>query len=298
MKSQLAMRVVCRQTPLRLSGPARKIVWRTVFTAAPTLISSVTVGLLPFLFLAPAAFGAQKKSSTAKPKGTLAAKPKAVQTKPTDELARLRDEFIKATHDYEALLKKQLPGLEKNVARAQDQLTKSTQLFAEGLISRKELEASERTLGQAKDKVTEINQAIATADSRIADTLLEAEAERTLKKTKPIPRGGMVSTAAMIRFNGGSAWALADAWKVQRFFLDAFKKPLPIAVFGQGSIHERWRLDHRNSMDVSLHPDGPEGQGLLNFLRANGIPFLAFRQAIPGTATGPHIHVGRPSHRY
>jgi len=69
-------------------------------------------------------------------------------------------------------------------------------------------------------------------------------------------------------------------------------------VFGQGSIHDRWRLDHHNSMDVSLHPDGPEGQALLGYLRANGIPFLAFRQAIPGTATGPHIHVGRPSHRY
>jgi len=274
------------------------MVWRIVSTAARTLISSVTVGILPFLLLAPGAFGAQKKSSTAKPKGTLTAKPKAIQTKPTDELSKLRDEFIKATNEYQALLKKQLPGLEKNVARAQDQLTKSSQLFAEGLISRKDLEASELALGQAKDKVTEISQAIANADSRIADMLLEAEAARTFKKIKPIPRGGMVSTAAMIRFNGGSAWALSDAWKVQRFFLYAFKKPLPIAVFGQGSIHERWRLDHRNSMDVSLHPDGPEGQGLLNFLRTNGIPFLAFRQAIPGTATGPHIHVGHPSHRY
>lgn len=292
------MQVVYNQPPLRHSGPACQIVWRIVSTAAGTLISSVTVGLLPFLFLAPGAFGAQKKASTTKPKGTLAAKPKAIRTKPTDELAKLRNEFIKATNEYESLLKKQLPGLEKNVARAQDQLTKSSQLFAEGLISRKELEASERTVGQAKDKVAEINQAIATADSRIADTLLEAEAERTLKKIKPIPRGGMVSTAAMIRFNGGSGWVLTDAWKVQRFFLDAFKRPLPVAVFGQGSIHERWRLDHRNSMDVSLHPDGPEGQGLLNFLRANGIPFLAFRQAIPGTATGAHIHIGRPSHRY
>jgi len=69
-------------------------------------------------------------------------------------------------------------------------------------------------------------------------------------------------------------------------------------VFGQGSIHDRWRLDHHNAMDVSLSPDGVEGQALLGFLRANGIPFLAFRQAIPGTATGPHIHIGRPSHRY
>ena len=292
------MRLACRQTYLRPSNIAVNIVSRTVSAAASSFIQSFTVGLLPLLILVPGAFGAQKKSSAAKPKGTQAAKPKAIQAKPTDELAKLREEFIKATNDYQALLKKQLPGLEQNVARAQDQSTKLNQLFAEGLVSKKEPEASERALGQAKDKVTEINQAIANADSRIADTLLEAEAERTLSKIKPLPRGGLVSTAAMIRFNGGSAWGLSDAWKVQRFFLDTFKKPLPVAVFGQGSIHDRWRLDHRNAMDVSLHPDGPEGQALLNFLRTNGIPFLAFRQAIPGTATGPHIHIGRPSHRY
>jgi hypothetical protein len=218
--------------------------------------------------------------------------------KPVNELARLREEYIKATNEYQTLLKKQLPGRERNVERAQDQVTKMQQLFAEGLISKQELAASELALNEARNKVTEISQAIANADSRIADTLLEAEAEKTLARTKPIPRGGMVSTLAMIRYNGGASWGLSDAYKVQRFFQDTFKRPLPVAVFGQGAIHDRWRLDHRNAIDVSLHPDGPEGQALLGYLRANGIPFLAFRQAIPGTATGPHIHVGRPSHRY
>jgi hypothetical protein len=252
----------------------------------------LTVGLLLFFALVSGVVVAQKKPTSAKPKS------KINQAKPVDELAKLREEYIKATNDYQTLLRKQLPGLERNVARAQDQLTKLRLLFADGLISKKELEASETALGQAKDKVTEVNQAIANADSRVADTLLEAQAARTLAKATRIPKGGTVSTAAMIRFNGGASWLLSDAWKVQRFFLEAFKKPLPVAVFGQGSIHDRWRLDHRNAMDVSLHPDGPEGQALLGFLRNNGIPFLAFRQAIPGTATGPHIHIGRPSHRY
>ena len=259
---------------------------------------SFGVGLMAVLVLAQAGAVAQRKTTRPKPGGTPATKEKKTQAKPVDELARLREEYIKATNDYQALLKKQQPGLERNVERAQEQVTKLSQLFADGLISKKELEASEMALGQAKDKLAEIHQAMANADSRIADTLLEAEAEKTLSKLKPIPRGGLVTSAAMIRYNGGGGWGLSDAWKVQRFFQDTFKKPLPVAVFGQGSIHDRWRLDHRNSMDVSLHPDGPEGQGLLNFLRSNGIPFLAFRQAIPGTATGPHIHIGRPSHRY
>ncbi|HAF12844.1 MAG TPA: hypothetical protein DCK99_03915 [Blastocatellia bacterium] len=247
---------------------------------------------VPFI---PETAAAQKKSAVTRPKANPTAPNK---TKPVDELTRLRHEFIQATKDYKGSLEKLLVINEKNVRKAEDRLTQSKELFAAGLISKNDFEGSERAVAEAKAKVTEVNQRIASADTQIADTLLEAEAETKLAKTKPIPKGGFVKTASFIRYNGGTAWALSDAWKVQRFFLDVFKKPLPIAVFGQGAIHDRWRLDHHNAMDVSLHPDGPEGQALLRFLRSNGIPFLAFRESIPGTATGPHIHIGRPSHRY
>jgi len=232
---------------------------------------------------------AQKKKTPAK------ARPS--QVKPVDELTRLREEFIQATKDYKASLEKLLASYEKNVATAEKRLSQSRELLAQGLISKNDVAAGERTLAEANDKVAETKQRMNSADAQIADTLVEAEAAKTLAK-RPMARGSLLNTAAYIRYNGGSSWALSDAWKVQRFFFDAFKKPLPIAVFGQGPIHDRWRLDHHNAMDVSLHPDGAEGQALLSFLRSNGIPFLAFRAAIPGTATGPHIHIGRPSHRY
>jgi hypothetical protein len=134
------------------------------------------------------------------------------------------------------------------------------------------------------------------ADSQIADKLIEAQAEAQMAKT--MRKGSLLRTTSYIRYSGSGTWGLSEAWKVQSFFLSSFKKQLPVGVFGQGTIHDRWRLDHRNAMDVSLHPDGPEGQLLMNYLRAKGIPFLAFRAAIPGTATGPHIHIGRPSHRF
>lgn len=266
-----------------LTGDGRirsKLIIRAVHSAL--IVTAVLFACLPAT--------AQTRKSTTK------AKP--VQAKPIDELSRLREEFIKATKEYKGSLEKLLASYEKNVATAETRLTQSRELFAQGLISKNDVAASERTLADANDKVTETKLRMNSADAQIADALVEADAAKSFARSKPMAKGSLLQTAAYIRYNGGAPWALSDAWKVQRFFLEAFKKPLPIAVFGQGSIHDRWRLDHHNAMDVSLHPDGAEGQALLNFLRSNGIPFLAFRAAIPGTATGPHIHIGRPSHWY
>ena len=93
-------------------------------------------------------------------------------------------------------------------------------------------------------------------------------------------------------------WSLADSKKVESFFFTKFGRPLPTSAFGQSDIHDRWGLDHRQGLDVGLHPDSQEGIALVAYLRAERIPFLVFRHAIPGVATGPHIHIGRPSHRY
>ena len=95
-----------------------------------------------------------------------------------------------------------------------------------------------------------------------------------------------------------SRWSLADARKVENFFFRKFGRPLPTTAFGQSDIHDRWGLDHRQGLDVGLHPDSPEGIALVDYLRGENIPYLVFRHAIPGVATGPHIHIGRPSHRY
>jgi hypothetical protein len=217
--------------------------------------------------------------------------------KPVNELAKLREEFIKATKEYKASLTKLVAIYERNVTRAMDKLAQSEKLFNEGLISRNQLAESESAVAAAKDKVSEAQRQMGNADAQIAETLVEAQAEMQIAKT-PLRKGSLVSTTSYIRYTGMGVWSLSDAWRVQRFFLEAFKKQLPVAVFGQGAIHDRWHLDHHNAMDVSLHPDEAEGQALMNFLRANGIPFLAFRYAIPGTATGPHIHIGRPSHRF
>src|SRR5204863_5453022 len=157
---------------------------------------------------------------------------------------------------------------------------------------------SETAVTEAKAKVSGVEEQLAGADTQIANALIEIESEKQLAKLGPARRGSLVQTTSFIRFSGAGNWVLSQASPIESFFQQTLKRPLPIAVFGQGAIHNQWRLDHRNAMDISLNPDGPEGQALINFLQQNGIPFSAFRTAIPGVATGPHIHIGRPSHRY
>ena len=119
--------------------------------------------------------------------------------------------------------------------------------------------------------------------------------ERVLRVEYPKPAAA--AEAAPEPLEGKGKWKLADAQKVQDFFLTKFKRALPIAAFGQSDLHTRWGWDHRNGMDVGLHPDSVEGRALIEFLRNESIPFLAFRGPIPGVATGPHIHIGNRSPR-
>ena len=214
------------------------------------------------------------------------------------ELTKLREEFVKATNDYKASLEKLLKIYEENVKKAEEKVTLSKKLLAEGLIAKAQAEETEHNLALEKQKVEETRRQMTNADAQIAGVLVETAADEEIAKNLKLAKQTLIRTSAFTRYTGSGGWNLSDAWKIQRFFSDTFKKQLPIAVFGQGAIHERWRLDHRNAMDIQLHPDGVEGRALLNFLQQNGIPYLAFRSAIPGTATGPHIHIGRPSHRY
>jgi hypothetical protein len=119
---------------------------------------------------------------------------------------------------------------------------------------------------------------------------------RVIRIERPKPPAEEKSTDDDV-VEGTGKWNLSDAGKVEEFFVAKFKKPLPLSAFGQSDLHTRWGWDHRNGMDVGLHPDSAEGRALIGFLRTESIPFLAFRGAVPGVATGPHIHVGNRSPR-
>ena len=228
-------------------------------------------------------------------KKTAARKAQTAKVQATAQIEKLHEEYIKLTKEYKASLEKLLPLYEKVQQTAEQRLTQSRELFNQGLISQRELDDSERADAEARAKVDEVRTQMTGADTQVAQALVEVQTEKQIGK---IPKGGFLRSTSLIRYDGAGPWALSQVGKIDTFFRQKFGRPLPIAVFGQGAIHNQWHLDHRNAMDVSLNPNDPEAQALMDFLRANGIPFSAFRTAIPNVATGPHIHIGLPSHRY
>lgn len=255
---------------------------------SPRLAKALTVALLS-VFCFPTSLA---QSSKTKPP-TNARRPPA-----SAELEQLRKQYIDTTKEFKASLEKLLDLYQASVKKAEVRRDKSKELFEEGLISRNQFEESEQALADEQLKIAGVQNQLKGAETQIAQTLLEIEGEKEIARLRLKPKGGLIKTTSFIRYTGAGSWGISQAGKLEMFFQQTFKRPLPVAVFGQGAIHDRWNLDHRNAMDVSLHPDGAEGQALIDFMRRNGIPFSAFRGAIPGVATGPHIHIGRPSPRY
>ena len=205
----------------------------------------------------------------------------------------------RATTEYKSNLEQLLTLYEDESKRAEAQLAKVKELLAQGLVTRSELETAEDSATRTREKVAEAQAQFKSADVPISEELAQTEAEDSTRKVKPIGRAmnTLVQTRAYIRYGGARAWSLSEAAGVKQFFAHRFGRALPIGAFGQSALHNRWGYDHRNAMDIGVNPGSKEGQALMEYLRANGIPFLAFHFAVPGVATGPHIHIGLPSHK-
>jgi hypothetical protein len=259
------------------------------------MLTALLVALIALACVTSSPVVAQKsKRQTAKTKE----KAQDKQPKPADELSKLRDEFVRLTGDYKKSLGDLLPYQERAVKQAEDKLDKLREIQKEGLVSKRDVDAAEKTLADARAKVAETQQQMKAADAQIADALVEEKAVEQAAKLPAPPKGKMLRTTAYIRYTGSGSWSLASgAGRVMSFYQKTFGRQLPVSAFGQTGVHNQLGFDHRNAMDVALSPASREGQALITYLQANGIPFFAFYMAIPGSATGAHIHVGMPSHR-
>ncbi len=223
------------------------------------------------------------------------------------ELSAARAALVEATEEYKAGTREMIRLKEAEIARAEQAHEQLKGLVADGLVARRELEEGERALAGKRAALADLRQQMTDSDNLIAEVWAAEEAEKQaqeLAKTQAAtlrrllrPTAKFGATSVVIRHTGGSGWTVSNLAGVQSFFWNAFGRPLPTSAVGQTPTHDRLGFDHRRAVDVALHPDSAEGRALIGYLQANGITFIAFRAAIPGSATGPHIHIGPPSHR-
>jgi hypothetical protein len=104
-------------------------------------------------------------------------------------------------------------------------------------------------------------------------------------------------TGLVERFDGSAAFSEADLGEMERAFREHFNKALPVSARGDGPVHRAMGFDHRGRFDLAVSPSQPEGLWARRYLTEKHVPFFAFRSAVPGKATGAHIHIGPASTR-
>ena len=216
------------------------------------------------------------------------------QSRPISKVAQANADLVTAATKHQASVQALIPYYEASLKTATEALETRKTLFAQGLISKAELDAADHAVKDAQIQLDQTRRQLVESGQLIA----EVRAESTGTGSSGASGSGRYANrAAVMRYSGTGGWAISEASKVSDFFTSKFGRQLPISALGQSNTHNRLGFDHRNSIDVAVHPDSSEGKTLIDYLRSNGIPFLAFRSAIPGVATGAHIHIGYPSHR-
>lgn len=95
----------------------------------------------------------------------------------------------------------------------------------------------------------------------------------------------------------GEIISAEDLQELKETFRKVWKRALPITADGESETHERMGFDHTGRVDVGVQPMSVEGYWIRKWLKGRRVPFIAFRRAKKGIATGPHIHIGPASER-
>jgi hypothetical protein len=206
-------------------------------------------------------------------------------------------DVVTAAREYRASLERLLPFNEDDVTRATVAREKLRGLFELGIVSRRDVQDAEARAAAARAKLDQTRAQMQEADTLITEALAAEELSRRPPTRASEDGGGIGTASAFTYFDGHVAWSLALTPTIDEFFSARFGRALPVSAFGQTRVHDRLGFDHRNALDVAVHPDSAEGRALMAYLRAASISFLAFRGAVPGVATGAHIHIGPASAR-
>jgi hypothetical protein len=221
--------------------------------------------------------------------------PRAKLAKAEEALADAEDSAVLRRTAYGDLTVAQademVAAANRRLERRQKSLDEAQHMVAAGV-------SPANSIKPLSDEVEEERQECSLVDAR-AKLVRELSEMASAEETYALKAAQEPSEAAQLAesYTGDGVFAFATYAKVEVAFKDHFGKSMPVSALGETAVHRALGFDHRGRVDVAINPDQPEGVWLLSYLRTNHIPYYAFRHAVPGKATGAHIHIGPGSTR-
>ena len=224
------------------------------------------------------------------------AAPRAQLEKAEDALADAQDNALLRKTLYgpdlsEEQAETMIVAAARRLDRRQRDLEQARQLVKEGV-------ASLLSLGTFLEEMDRARKELDLAESRarlVRELAQMANVEEHLQQK--LEQSPLEAREIAERFDGDGIFSEHIFRAVELAYERQFAKPLPVSAKGETAVHRALGFDHRGRVDIALRPDQPEGVWLRQYLETNNIPYFAFRQAVPGKATGAHIHIGPMSTR-
>ena len=236
-----------------------------------------------------------------KPLVEAGALPKVRLEKAQQELVEAQDDLILQQTLYAKgqvgdLSEEQIAGMtqaaQRKFDRQQLKVDQHKELIEAGVLARITLTPLLEELDMRRREVD-----LARSHARLASELaVMARAEEALMEDDGNPTPSAIYSVAF-RFHGDGTFDPSDFLQVSNAYESRFSRKLPVSAMGMTATHRALGFDHRGRVDVALSPDQEEGRWLRGYLEQHKMPYFAFRAAIPGKATAPHIHLGPPSNR-
>jgi len=196
---------------------------------------------------------------------------------------------VEVQHLTEALTTQMIEAATRLMARQQTRLDATRDLIEQGVLARteltpllEELDMRRKTLQLAESRQRLWSQLLEMAQAE-EQRLAQMEADRSTSTLDELPGAGLIPQTHLAA--------------LEKDYRDTFNRPLPVSARGDTAFHRTLGFDHTGRLDVGLNPDSAEGQWLRGWLDRFRIPYLAFRRAIRGVSSAPHIHIGPPSNR-
>lgn len=218
-----------------------------------------------------------------------------------EEVADARDEVVLSRTLYGRVAIEELSeeqgremtgAARRRLERQEKKLAEARRLIDEGVLAPRSLTDLEAEAVRRKQTLD-----AATERSRLLAEIVEIARAEALAAEARAAEPTVTSRPVVERFDGDGEFKTADQKALVLAYEKEFGKPLPVSARGDTRVHRAMGFDHTGRIDVALNPDQSEGVWLRKYLQENGIPYFAFRLAVEGSATGPHIHVGPGSTR-